>query len=288
MTTETNETPIETAGPVVTTSEQAQPKAAPVATQADAEEADEQNDPEDSANSDGNDDPARPKNKGVGKRINELTKDKHDAIREREYWQQEAERLRAQIDPRPAPTQVAQSSGEKTLEDFDFDQVAYLDYMTDQKVSQKLQERDRQAEGFKRQQSFQEKVTAFAADHPDYDEVTSAPHVPLTEAVSQVLMQADNPPEIAYYLATHLDEATAIARMHPIDMARAIGRIEHALTAPTPNADPLSPPKTVTKAPAPVATLRPSAPIKKSLEELPMDEYAAERTRQRKALGLIP
>ena len=33
----------------------------------------------------------KPKNRGVGKRIDELTKEKHDALREREYWQREAE-----------------------------------------------------------------------------------------------------------------------------------------------------------------------------------------------------
>ncbi len=250
------------------------------------DDADEAQNTEDSADSDGSDAPARPKNKGVGKRINELTKEKHDALREREYWREEAERLRAQQQPRQEPRepQAAESSnGEKTLEDFDYDQMAFMRYLAKEEAARTLYARDQYIEQSKRQQTFQEAEAAFIAEHPDYQDVVSAPHVPLTQQVSAVIREADNPPAIAYYLATHLDEAAAIAQMHPIQMARAIGRIEHSLSAPERPATPPSPPTTVTKAPAPVATLKSAGKVSKDLDEMSMTEYVAERNRQQAA-----
>lgn len=243
------------------------------AAQADDNEG-EDDDTDATAASDGTDAPARPKNKGVGKRINELTKDKHEAIRERDYWRQEAERLRTQRSSatEAQPTQAAPpSDGKPTLEAFDFDQSAYLEALADWKLA----ERDRAASTVKRQQTFKEKELAFIAEHPDYLDVVRAPYVPITQDVAEVIYETDNPPAIAYYLAQHLDEAAEIAGMAPIPMARAIGKIEAALTraqdAPAPQVP--SPPKTVTSAPAVASNVAARSPVVKPVAAMTVEDH---------------
>lgn len=288
-----NETPAAPAAekPVVTSSIQ----------QDTTDDSDEQDDTEDSAASDGNDAPARRQNKGVGKRINELTREKYEALRDSEQRARENEELRRELEalrnPQQRKAQSAQAAtpDKPTLEAFDFDQEAYAEALTDWKVSAKLAERDKKEADSKAQQTAAEKATAFktreaafAADNPDYYDVAYTAPINYSEAMLGAIQESDEAPAIAYHLATHLDEAADISRMSPFAAAKAIGRIEAQLSAPAGHeTPPRRPPNTVTKAPAPVATLRPAAPIRKALEDMPMDEYAAERNRQRKAAGLI-
>lgn len=252
------------------------------------DEAEAQNDTEDSAASE-DDQPDKPKRKGVGKRIDELTKEKHDArraaedaTRERDYWREQAQK--GQQQPAEAPAQEARNeTGEPTLEDSDYDLTEFQ-----RKHYQWMRSQEKQQEqATQRQASFLEKQAAFAAENPDYHAVVSAPHVPITQQVAEIVMETDNPPAVAYYLAQNLSEATAIAQMTPHNIARAIGRIEAKLEAPPAPEAPRQPvSKTVTKAPAPVTTLSGSPAVKKSYDDMSMKEYDAARRKERAAKGL--
>src|SRR5690349_18418216 len=146
-----------------------------------AEEAPEEPDPEDSAASDGADPPAHPKNKGVGKRINELTRKAHDALRAEERERQEKEYWRdVAMGKKPAPgqahTDAAQASkpevkGKPKLQDFDFDPEAHAEAL----VEWTLNQREQAKAAASRVQTLQQKEQAFAEEHPDYFEVTRAP-----------------------------------------------------------------------------------------------------------------
>lgn len=260
------------------------------------EDTDEQNEEsEDSADSDGKDAPARPKKKqGAGSRINELTREKYDAIREADALRRELETLRtpqARTDTGAKPAQAADNEGKPTLEDFDYDPDAYYTALAKWQVDAELANREQKAEQRKAQetaaeraQSFKDRESAFAAEHPDYYDVAYTAPINYSEAMLEAIRESDDAPAIAYHLAQNLDDAAEISRMSPFAAAKAIGRLEAQLSAPVERP---GPPKSVTKAPAPVATLRPSAPIRKDLAELPMDDYVAERNRQRKAKGLL-
>ena len=244
------------------------------------EEPEEQEETEESAPSDGDDAPAPRQNKGVGKRINELTREKYEALREAEQLRRELEAVR---NPQQPP---AQAADRPTLEQFDFDQERYLEALTDYRITQKENEaKQAQAREAAQQQAvtFKERESAFVAEHPDYYDVAYTAPINYSEAMLEAIRESDVAPAIAYHLAQNLDTAAEISRMSPFGAAKAIGRIEAQLSAP---ASP-SQPRTVPKAPAPVATLRPAATIKKDLESLSMEDYAAERNRQRKAQGLI-
>ena len=98
-------------------------------------------------------------------------------------------------------------------------------------------------------------MTAFVAEHPDYESVAMNPELPITPAMAEVIADAENPPALAYYLGQNIEEADAISRMSPTAMARAIGRIEARLeTKPEPKPKPDLPKKT-TNAPPPPKTV---------------------------------
>lgn len=258
-----------------------------------AEEADDgedtQNETGESADP-GNDEPPKPKNRGVGKRIDELTKARYDAERERDHWRELAMRQQQPPpgQPQPAPAAASQAeSGEPTLESCDFDQAEF----TRKWYAWRRAEDTKIEAAQKRQAAFQERVAAFRAQHPDYDAVAGNPALPITQQVAEVILETEDPPAVAYYLGQNPSEAAAIAQMTPVQIARAIGKIEAKLSAPpaASEAPPRQPaPKTVTQAPPPVTTLSGAASVRKSYEDMSQEEYEQQRRAERQAKGLRP
>lgn len=249
----------------------------------------EQNETEGSAASEADDATAqRSKNKGVGKRIDELTKAREDAKRERDYWREQAMRNQpaAQQQPEKAQEQV---DDEPKPEDFDFDMGKYnrawYDWRKgqDDKASAAAKKAEQQRE---RQRKFQESAAAFAESNPDFHEVISNPALPISEQMAEVISESDNPAAVAYYLAKNPQEAQRIAEMSPAGIGRAIGRIEASLITPAPEPQRQPTPKTVTKAPPPVTTLSGSPAVVKSLDDMSMAEYDAQRRKERMSRGL--
>ena len=235
------------------------------------------------------------KKPGVHNRIGELTKEKHDAKREAEAAQREAEYWRQQAlkaaEQKPEPTQADAPTGEPTREQFDYDDAQYMKawykWQRDQERAEET--RTKQAEeAQKRHKTFQEREQAFAAAHPDYEQVAKAEHVPITKEMAEAIIESDDAPAIAYYLGQNLEEASAIAAMSPIAAARAIGRIEAKLSAKPAVQTTTTPAKTVTRAPEPVTTLSGSPAVTTSYDDMSMAEYDAARRKERAAKGLRP
>lgn len=243
-----------------------------------------------------NEDAAKPSKKpGVHNRIGELTKEKHEARREaealqreRDYWREQA--MKSGKPEQDAPTKAEEPTGEPTREQFDFDDAQYMRaWYKWQREQERAEEskRKQEEEAQKRHKAFREKEQAFAAAHPDYEDVAKAEHVPITKEMAEVIIESDEAPAIAYYLGQNLEEAAAIAQMSPLAAARAIGRIEAKLSAKPPVQTAI-PAKTVTKAPEPITTLSGAPAVTVSYEEMSMAEYDAARRKERAAKGLPP
>lgn len=236
------------------------------------------------------------KKPGVHNRIGELTKEKHDerrareeVERERDYWREQA--MKSGKPDQEPPSQKEGPTGEPTLEEFDFDTSKFIKaHYKWQREQERVEEdkRRQQEEAQKRHKTFQEKEQAFAAAHPDYEDVAKAEHVPITKEMAEAIIESDEAPAIAYYLGQNLEEAAAIAQMSPLAAARAIGRIEAKLSAKPAAQTPAVPAKTVTKAPEPITTLSGSPAVPVSYEEMSMSEYAEARRKERAAKGLPP
>jgi len=243
--------------------------------QQEAEE-DEQNETEESAASEADDAAAPKPRKGVGKRIDELTREKYDAQRERDYWREQATRGNQQ---QAQPVKEADST-EPTLEGCEFDVQKYNAAWYEWKRGQERKAESQQ----KREQKLQESAQGFAQSNPDYFEVISNPYLRISQDMVDVIADTDNPAALAYYLGKNPQEAERISTMNLAGVARAIGRIEAELSAPPPPRQ--ITPKTVTKAPPPVTTLTGAPAVVKSLEEMSMREYDEQRRKERKQKGL--
>lgn len=200
---------------------------------------------------DGDDAAAAPRKKaGVHNRIDELTRQKHEALREAEYWRSKAKE--AQATP---------------LEDLDYD---------DQLVAKvKIADRQERADAAERtasqvvEQQFSELESEARSKWADYDAITRNPNVPITAAMAEIIKESETGPEVAYHLGKNPAEAMRLAQMSERQMAREMGKLEAKLTAPKPLAK---------QPPAPVQPVNGiAAGGSKDPGTMSMSEYAAWR-----------
>ncbi len=247
---------------------------APVAAEVPEVETPEGEQPEATAGDDGADDTAhaeQPKPaKGVQKRLDELTKARHEAQRDRDYWRELAMRQNA---PEPTPVQSAQGAPKETdFDDYDQYQRALVRY----EVRQEIEAEKRQQETVAKTKTFEERVGQAREKFADYDSVVFDPSLRITPQMAEVIKDSDVGPEVAYHLGTNTSEAARIAALPPLRQAVELGKIEDRLiaaktepkTPPAPRNPPPAPPKTVSGL---------SAGLNKPAGELSMAEYVAAR-----------
>lgn len=162
--------------------------------------------------------------------------------RERAKHERETAELRqiAMRQERQEPQRQA-PQGEPKLDDFDnFDAyiAAKAEYIADRKINQTLTEREQRAAEERAQtarlrtvDSWNKRVSTAEAEMPDFRDVIAHADAPMTAPMQQAIMESDAGPKLAYYLATHPDEAADIAEMSPVATVRALTRIEDKLLA---------------------------------------------------------
>lgn len=183
----------------------------------------------------------------VQKRIDELTRRRYDAERERDYWREHAQRAQA---PRQEPTPPAPEPPVegKTLADFAYDESKYQAYLFKQAEERAvkaaeavLNKKQTDTARYQTITAHKEREAEFAKKVPDYFEV--AHYAPITESMAEIVMESDMSAELAYHLGKNRQVALNLARLTPIQQAREIGRIEAKLAAkPTPAATSNAPP----------------------------------------------
>ena len=157
-------------------------------------------------------------------RIDELTKARREAERERDYWRSQAA---ARANPPPEPPK------KPTPDQFDsYDQYveALTDWKADQKIDEKLTKRDEQTtaqtQAQRRAEAWAQRVQDAAKVIPDLNQVLAASEVRVSDAVTELLLESDLGPQIAYHLDRNPDLAEKLNAMSPTQAAREIGRLE--------------------------------------------------------------
>jgi hypothetical protein len=233
-----------------------------------------------------------PKDK-VQERIDKLTREKYDALRERDRTSYELERLNARLaELEKAPTeQVAPANEFPTLEQFGYDEGKYqaavaahfAKIATEQGKTAAQEalnaERARQ-QAEQADKTWAQKQSEFIKSKPDYlQKVARDPRdggPVITASMFGVIRESDVGPQVAYYLAENVEQSALIAQMPPIQQAREIGRIEAKLEAAK---LPAKPP--VSQAPPPVNKVdADAAVIEKSPTEMTDLEFAKWRKKQ--------
>lgn len=198
------------------------------------------------------------KPKGVGKRIDELTRLRRDAERERDHWREMAMRQQA------APVQEVETpqapSTPKTLADFGYDEGQYQAYLLTEvsRAATEAARKELQAEQARREQeqrktAFSSRESTFAKTNPDYMEVTRDPSVPITARMAEVIADSEDGPALAYHLAKNVEIADAISRLPDLAQARELGRLEAQLAFERKQADEAR--KRVSAAPPPTPSI---------------------------------
>lgn len=225
--------------------------------------------------------------KGVQKRIDEITREKYEERRERQRAQERADRLEAEL---AAIRNGAQQQQARQLPNGapDPDQYPagrydpdYLEALTDYKVQARFEAQREQATLRQRKAAIQEAEAKAREQYPDYNEASEEflTH-PLARvpAFTQLVMEAENPTEIAYYLGKNPVELDKISEMTPSQAARYIGRIEASLAE-----KPSEQPKKASSAPKPISALsgaKNSSVITDLSQAKTMAEYNALREKQ--------
>lgn len=206
----------------------------------------------------------------------------------------ELEALKAS-QPKPEPPKAPDPNS------FYNDPLAYVQQSSEHAVRQ-AREQWEQEQAQRRQQeetertaaSFREKAQAFAAEHPDFEEVIySVPPDLLPEDLARSIIGHERGHELAYHLAKNLGELARLASVAPQYQRYAIddlvSRLDTRATATlseAPHPAVVPPAKTVTRAPPPVTTLSGAPAVKKSYAQMSQKEYEAARKAERRAKGL--
>lgn len=174
------------------------------------------------------------------------------------------------------------------LEDFD-NHDEYLAELSAYKAEQRMtgrqvQEAERAAEESKKQaqalhqRRMEEAAQNWAAQtddartrYADFDAVVSAPDVPISPDMAQLIKLSDNGADVAYHLGMNKELARELAQMPAPELVGAMRMLERTVTAQTPK------PRTTTNAPDPVKPLKGGAAAVKDPSKMSPAEYRAWR-----------
>jgi len=233
------------------------------------------------------DTPAAPKKKHkVQERIDELTREKYDALRERDYYKGLAEGRQPQEEPKPAPVTIPGLPPKPTVDQFE-DYEQFIEAVADWTADKKLLEREykqQQTQATERQKTaiekHQERANAIATVHADYDEAIEAvADIIFPNTTIESIFESDHSAEVIYFLGKNRAEAERIAKLPPVKQLIEIGKIE----AKFEKKDEPPPPKRVTQAPAPITPVNAKPSLAPDPANMSDDEWLAhERERLRK------
>ena len=183
-------------------------------------------------------------------------------LRDAETAKQAAERRAAELKTAAELLPAPKQADFQTYEDYQAALSAYhVVRMTDAREAQRIAAEAKthfdQAEQIRRaqDQTDAENWASHMEDarkrYPDFDQVALRGDIPVSPSLAKMIAQSDVAGELAYFIGKNPEIAGQVSNMTPVDMARAVGRLEAHLNAPKP--------KTVSTAPEPITPVRPKA-----------------------------
>ena len=234
---------------------------------------------------------APPERDKVQERIDKLTREKYDALRERDQRDYELEQLRARVSQiEAAKSETARVAPEEdfpTLEKYGYDEAkfnaavsAHYSKIARQEAAKATQEQFEQVRRAelenKVNQNWAAKEAEFLKSKPDYAEkVKNARTLPISVEVQEVLKGSEFGPQVAYHLVENPEVARAILRLPLQTQLMEVGRITARIEA---NKAPLKP--AVSQAPPPPAKVDGTVAVEKDPSTMSDKEFATWRKRQ--------
>ena len=168
-----------------------------------------------------------PGKKTAQKRIDEITRARREAEREREYWKKVA----LEKGETPVPIHTPQGPARPTLDQFETT-VEYEDALFEWRDRVKSIESAATTERVEQEtavRTFNDRARKLREENDDFDEVIEAPV--FSPTMRSVLLQSDNGPEVAYFLGKpeNRDQAEKIRNLPASRQAYEIGKLESNL-----------------------------------------------------------
>ena len=220
------------------------------------------------------------------RRIDELTRDKHEARRQVERMEKMLEQLASQqrqpepVIPKIQPPDPSDFAGGQYDPRYVQAQLEYTRISAVEEAKAAIAQEYEQRAAYERQAQLQAKIeTAEAAARQkfaDYDVaiegITSDPRLAQNQTIRQAILGTDNGPELAYILGKNLDVAYEISQMNPIQAGMRLAELVNRA------------PRKVANAPAPIKPINATGGIgKKGYADMSTAEYIAARNAEERA-----
>lgn len=233
---------------------------------------------------------SRPK-KGAQERIRELAGQRKEAEAKADAAERRAAELEAQVLALSASAKPMEAQAKPLRSQFTTDDE-YIDALTDWKAREAIARREQEqataraeAEQAEIAAQWSKRQEAVMKELPDYADVLGKSETSIPAHVHQAILESDQGPQIAYYLALHPEEAKRIATMNPISAIKRIAALERDLSEiekddpPAKKEDPATPQKS--KAPPPIDPVK-SVPSASATSTGSYEEYKRRRQATKK------
>lgn len=218
--------------------------------------------------------------KGVRRSIDRLTRQRYQERARADMLESKVRELESKLQPQ-------QTARQEKPEDFDsWEQYveARATRIAEERVHDALSKREQQAALARQQEFHQRAATDFQARaekaterYPDFFETVESSSVPMSEAMSAVIITSEAGPDLAYHLAHNPAEADRIYRLPAYLQAAEMARLEAKIKRPEA--------KQISKAPAPINPVGGNAAVKKDPSKMTDKEFDEWRRTQIKARG---
>ena len=220
------------------------------------------------------------------RRIDELTKDKHEARRHAERLEKMLEQLASQqrqpepVAPKIQPPDPNDFAGGQYDPRYVQAQLEYTRISAIEEAKAAVAQEYEQRAAYEREAQTKARIetaeAATRAKFADYDAViegiTSDPRLAQNQTIRQAVLGLDNGPEIAYILGKNLDIAYEISQMNPIQAGMRLAELVNRA------------PRKIANAPTPIKPINGTGGIgKKSYSDMSTAEYIAARNAEERS-----
>ena len=204
----------------------------------------------------------------VQRRINKITAEKYELRRQLEEKEKRLKEFEQSMTPQKEPT----------LDDPDinYDQDKLVEKIVSYRLQQKQTTTQPQVDPVKAEKvaTFSTKLSDFRKEAPDYDDVVK--QMPIGQNASDAILEMDNGPAVAYYLAKHLDVVDELNSLSPVAATLRVQELSRKLQPASPK---------ISQAPEPVESVKNGGgKVTKNTDEMSVEEldrYEEEQYRLR-------
>lgn len=251
-------------------------------------------DPEKKPDGEGNKEGESKPKKSPQERIQELANKRREAEEKAEAAERKARELEDRIRAMSA-TAKPMEAGDRPLRSQYTSEDEYIEALSDWKAKEAIRRREQEqeqarieAEQAEIASNWTKRQDAAMKVLPDYADVIGKSEVQVPNHVHQAILESEQGPQIAYFLALHPDEAKRLAQMKTLAAIKRVAALERDLAEieredPEPKADPEkeTPKVQKSKAPPPIEPVK-SVPSATGSSSSSYEEYRRRRQAEKR------